>query len=523
MAIDLGPSAGFAQHPSFELQPVGAANSYAHNNPLETLDPTTRGGDVEPQAAVLIENYQALRDAANYVSHSDAENAILPIVQDIVGEWLRKRETNFEHPEVDRRVAAQASAEDRVADLAQMLTDRYRTTGFNPAGVNGFELDASVELVRAVRAHKQEVADGQAATEDFPLLDDAESSLPILRYVPVDQRESFLQDLGLEFGLSQGEPTEASLERRGFLTSVRALGSKALEWMRRGGQQDIGRTAFTNEVTVAPEFSAQSAPDREIITSDGKRLRLVSFYDVGDPAYAALTAKVVEGRLREYQRHNLLKPEAKPDEIRGPHVEILAIVDPETGEVVASMRKVHTTGRALSAMPSYKKFEEDGAWHHDGKALLLKRAADDRPVVEIGGLWKNEEYDTDIKVELYKAALQTSFERNELWFMGIVQAEYGGLLRNYGKSVVHTLGDPVSVKGEEAASEVRLRPVLVDPATFYDDMVDEIILARDERNIQKAATRAMILEDFLIGLDHSLLSARTQYRLRGVTYGVYAQ
>jgi len=270
-------------------------------------------------------------------------------------------------------------------------------------------------------------------------------------------------------------------------------------------------------------LTPQRVPDREIVTGNGRRLILKTYFDTPDAGHASLTAKVVEGRLREYRRHNVLLPETRADKLRGPHIEIVVVVDPATDEAVASLRKIHTTGVALEVLPSYHRFEEDGEWVERGKHALRARAAN-RPVVEIACLWKSRGVETGVKIELCKAALQASVGRGELWFMGVLEAEYGHMLREYGPRVIHTLGNLLEMRDEEFASDVRARPVMLDPATFYDELIDEIVDARSAPtpDLQTAAMRGVILQDYLIGLDESLLSDRTLRRLEGLNDGIYA-
>lgn len=285
-----------------------------------------------------------------------------------------------------------------------------------------------------------------------------------------------------------------------------------------------GRAAVDSGLEVsAPssdqkKTSAQSAPDRELMTASGESLRLLSYYDSGDPQYAELTEAVIQCRLREYQLLGLINPDAKRDNIRGPHVEFLAVVDPETSKPVASLRKIHVTGATLDQLPSYQRFIEIDALHPDGWALLKAHARADRAVVEIAALWKHDTFGADVKVELYKAALQTSIQRDELYFMGIAQAEYGWLLRNYGKRVVHTLGDRIQVKG--APDAVRLRPVMIEPSTFCRDMLDEMTDAKAAGDRRKLFGRGTVLADFLIGFAWSALDNDTRARLEGVINGI---
>lgn len=507
--IDLSPEVGLAGFVPVAVQAAGQASA----------EHAPDAANVAPQdSATLFTHYSELRDVAARTAHFEGP-AVDDVRADVRG-WLTER-TAAEA--ADPAVDAETAAVSRVRDLATHL--RYR--GW-PVGL--FEMDASDALAAASVAHSREVAAGTATSESFPPLgDDAERAMPLLHYVPEDQRSDLLN--GLPAPVTALVPTAEQPEDRprGLWAGVRRLGSRAFEAVRNLGHgRDVGRVALAFEVSTDPpakpeveQISAQSAPDREIIDANGNRLRIVSFYDMGDPAYAALTEKVVAGRLREYQSHGLLEPDAKRDDIRGPHVEFMAVLN-EEGEVVASLRKIHATGINLSALPSFQKFIGENALDPEGSATLFDHAEPNRAVVEIAGLWKNDDYDTGVKIELYKAAMQDSIARDELWFMGIVQAEYAGLLRSYGKHVVHTLGHQVEVKGEGATSGVRLRPVMVEPRTFYDDLAAEMRDASAAGDRITLATRGALLGEFLMGMRWDLLNMKTRQTLEGVFQGVYS-
>jgi hypothetical protein len=110
------------------------------------------------------------------------------------------------------------------------------------------------------------------------------------------------------------------------------------------------------------------------MTASGGRLRLLSYYDSGDPQCAELTEAVIQCRLREYQLLGLINPDAKRDNIRGPHVEFFGCGRPGDEQTVASLRKIHVTGATLDQLPSYQRFIENDALHPDGWALLKAHA-----------------------------------------------------------------------------------------------------------------------------------------------------
>lgn len=256
---------------------------------------------------------------------------------------------------------------------------------------------------------------------------------------------------------------------------------------------------------------------REIITvAGGKQLEIVTYVD-GDPSYDELSSYIVGRRQERYKEEGLLKLAAKrEDDIRGDNVEIIAVVDPETGLPVASMRKVHVIEpMGVEDLPSYQKFTEAGAFTPDGLRLLKDKAAN-KHVVEIAALWKDRDFGADLKIALYAKAFRDSLVRDEVWFMGVVTPEYNALLRSYGDRVVHTVGIPTPVKGEDAVESVRINAVVIDPTTYFNDMLDQIQDAKAAGDDTTRFFREVMLWHFLDGVDRRQLDDTTLRRLAEV-------
>ncbi|HSW98329.1 MAG TPA: hypothetical protein VLF71_00665 [Candidatus Saccharimonadales bacterium] len=497
-------------------QPRVAVGSYTTGAPVFTGEVMVAAANTallspSPTAGELITQYGELRSAAETVRGSQDPLAV-EAAQQSAGQWLDTDARQLRDPDADSGSIARGRVDALVAHLRWL------------PGVSSFDLDASVALIDAAYAHQEEVAAGEPIPAAFPALTNPEQDLPLLRYVPEERRPGFLH--GLPASIAELAP-EATAQTPGFLTRARALGRTVLEklHLRARTPAAIGSVAVTADAMPAspmPErVSARSAPDREVVTPEGKKLLLVSFYDIGDPEFAGLADEVVVGRRRTYQEHGLLTEEAQLDNMRGPNVEFLVVVDPETGEPVASIRKIHTTGGDLERLPSYHKFVSDGAYTPEGLAELQSHLTRDRRVVEAAGLWKRSDYDTDIKTELYKAAIQDSVARDELWIIGVVQAEYAGLIRAFGPEVVRSLGNPIKIAGEGASAGVRLRPAMVETRTFFEDLLNQSAAARNAGDKKRSLTLEITMADFLIGLNDMLLSAATWSRIRRAAH-VYA-
>lgn len=260
----------------------------------------------------------------------------------------------------------------------------------------------------------------------------------------------------------------------------------------------------------------QGHPDmprvREIEIAGGRNLYLFSYFD-GHPGMDDLTEMADSVRDAEYER-TLWRPGATAEPIRGDNIELLALFDPTAERLAASVRKWHLRdGEGLPSSPSYKKFQ-DASTFDDDQLQEFHAAADGRPVVDIVGLSKDPGYSSDGKLALYRQAIQDSIERDEIWFLGVVEKEYSSLVRTYGDRVIQRIGEPTPVNDGAAKDSLRIVPVVVDPSRYFDNMIDEVVEAREKRDYGLMSNREFMLWYFLEGFDQSLLSEQTTDRLR---------
>jgi len=266
---------------------------------------------------------------------------------------------------------------------------------------------------------------------------------------------------------------------------------------------------------AADPYNPELYGDRYVTVdcADGEQrtLQLISYFD-DDPVHEPMTNRIRQGLRTKFIEDGLLKTTAELDDAVGPNVEFFALVDPETGEPVASLRKIYAPVDEPWRLPSYKKFAELHAF--DPAALAeFEAAAAGRQVVEIGRLWKNDNYGSRAKIALYRAALQESFVADQLWFMGMVPGEYMGIKKLYGDEIVRTIGQPIPVEEEDAVETVRLRPVWMDPRTFYISLLDQSDTAARRGDEKVSFFRMGAFWDFMRGLNVCDLDRLTQERL----------
>ena len=301
----------------------------------------------------------------------------------------------------------------------------------------------------------------------------------------------------------------------------------------RPDETSLARTVGSQVLLISPgakwytghslgngEYRQQSERFR---TANGQTLELISYFD-GDPTYAPLTPQIIASRQRRYTEEKLLTKEAgKDDGLHGPNVEIFALMDVQTGEPVASLRMIHARTLAeVRQLPSYKKCKDEDTFHASELAMFEESVAEHAGTVEIAALWKEKRYNVQAKIELYKYAIQRSIQRNELWFIGVVETELSSLLGTYGANVVRLIGDGTPIRGEGASEKVLITPAYIDPMKYFDGMMAEIDEAIATNDSKRRYSRGQLMWHFLAGLDRSLLPIATQLELEKREHGSVA-
>jgi len=283
----------------------------------------------------------------------------------------------------------------------------------------------------------------------------------------------------------------------------------------------FGSLVYMSEQRAADYESLNSLRTHPIDLTDGS-FTMVSYRD-GREGMDELTEVITRSRQEWYKKANLLQPSAKAaDEIRGPQVEFYAVIETrsnteegnEAEEVpIASFRKVHgSKPGAIHEMPSHQKFVTEDALSDEGRALIEERVKG-REVVEIAALWKEKGYAPDGQMAMYRQAIHDSIARNEVWFMGVVDKVHGDLTTMFGPRVIRDVGERIEVKGEDAVEGTYITPALVDPSTFFDDMLDGVDDDKAAGRNFESRQKRWVISYFLEGLDMSLLSEETIARL----------
>lgn len=172
------------------------------------------------------------------------------------------------------------------------------------------------------------------------------------------------------------------------------------------------------------------------------------------------------------------------DKMRGPNIELSLAINPEDPNDSATMRKAHVPeGGTFRDLPSYK-LTETTLWD-DGKDLLERYEAQGVNVKDIGGLAGEGRRSARAVHEVIRNNLHQAIGANEVWFFGIVTTTYDTLASSWGAENLTTLGEDTAFDDPRVKSGVALRPAMLVPDHFVDNLVHAYEAAEDPRRIKQ--------------------------------------
>ena len=288
--------------------------------------------------------------------------------------------------------------------------------------------------------------------------------------------------------------------------------------------------AATSEIAEMASYDPTLYGDRYHLVdfADGSQrmLQVVAYFD-NDEVHRPMTERIIEGRRKAYigswwtEEHPL-------DDVRGPNVEFLALVDPKNGEPLMSLRMVHAPANQLERLLCFSKFAEASAFDPEALADFMGRIAarpnfgerpggpaipaEGRSVVEVCCLWKSPQLKGG-KALLEAEAIQRSFTRYDMWFIAMVPPEIRANERDYGKAI-HRLGTTITLDEPHTTGSLRVTPMALDPLTFYDEIIMDV--PSDAERYSRLFTRGIFLDGLWArdGLD-----GWQQKKVRELVYG----
>ncbi|HEX7963033.1 MAG TPA: hypothetical protein VF466_00430 [Candidatus Saccharimonadales bacterium] len=187
-----------------------------------------------------------------------------------VGEWLQSDVPNQLVRDGD---TPQTAASERIGALATHLLRQY------PNEVRLFDLHTTDALLEAARVREEEIAGGAQPAASPRLSPNAEHAMPILRYVPEDQRAALLQgtpDYIAALGRQPEAAADQTAERGNVARRIfRKLVGRWMKESRAGAVVDAhGAPEATSDPLTASNLSAAAERRRQGLEDAAVRERL---------------------------------------------------------------------------------------------------------------------------------------------------------------------------------------------------------------------------------------------------------
>ena len=154
------------------------------------------------------------------------------------------------------------------------------------------------------------------------------------------------------------------------------------------------------------------------------------------------------------------------DKSRGPNTDYyLALAD--DGTYAATMRKIKVAPEeTYRDLPAYQLCKDNLS--ERGAARLDDLEAAGTEIVEISGMAGK----TPMAVfETIRTAMHKAIGRDEVWLFSIVSSTYDSLARSWSADNLPVLGEDTPLIDPRVKDGIRLRPAMLDPNTFNDNLL----------------------------------------------------
>lgn len=158
------------------------------------------------------------------------------------------------------------------------------------------------------------------------------------------------------------------------------------------------------------------------------------------------------------------------DKARGESVDYKLAIHPEDSEDAATVRKFNLSdGQSYVDLPAYSLCKD--ALFDEGKAFLDSIPNQEESVKEIAALARTANAHPIAVHELFRDIIHEAISKNETWFFSIVSSTHESLVKTLGKDNFWIIGEDVSIPDDRVNPEIKLRPIIVRPDIFIDNLL----------------------------------------------------
>lgn len=254
-------------------------------------------------------------------------------------------------------------------------------------------------------------------------------------------------------------------------------------------------TLIRNDRYVHETVTEQSDPET---VRESWRIHAEGYHTAGFVSDDAIT---VDGSLAE-----------AIDKSRGEHTDYYIARNPDNPEDVATMRKVNlAVGETCEDLPAFQLCK-DGLTQESLSFLENLKDPDTR-LKEISALAITSKGSPIGAHEIFRRVIQEALGKNEVWLFSIVSSTYSSLAKNFSELNLRVIGDDATIDDPRVSKEISLKPVIVNPNRFIDNLLISFY------NAENAIDRTRYKRSFLFftdGLDREQMSSRVYDARQGL-------
>jgi hypothetical protein len=258
------------------------------------------------------------------------------------------------------------------------------------------------------------------------------------------------------------EEQQAEKEREFYYrTRLHVIGTMPTRAMLNDGSMPLGAG------DVLPSFT-QPRQDK---------YRHVSFHEQNNPILAEEAWRI---HTDGYHSHGFVSDEALDpvtgvlgediDKSRGRFVEYHIAFNPKKPADRATLRiDGLAPGGTYKDLPAYQLCKD--TLSPEGAKLLDSITHQDRRVKEIAAMATSAQGHPMGVYEIIRKVIQDEIGKDEVWMFSIVSTTFQSLVQNFGSDNFNVIGEDASIADDRVNSELRLRPTVLYPDKFIDNIL----------------------------------------------------
>ena len=184
------------------------------------------------------------------------------------------------------------------------------------------------------------------------------------------------------------------------------------------------------------------------------------------------------------------------DKSRGQFVEYHIAFNPQKTTDRATLRiDGLAPGGTYKDLPAYQLCKDNLS--HEGLELLESITDQDRRVKEIAAMATTSEGHPMGVYEIIRKVIQDEQGKDEVWMFSIVSTTFHSLVQQFGAKNFNVIGEDTPIADERINSDLRLRPTVLYPDKFIDNILDAYNETQEAREKLRLARSLVFITEGL--------------------------